>query len=200
LLCALRGPALDNDTKLYRELNESTATDRWLEGFDPNIKRVLIEDGERRDYWSTAASFFHGAESLREIVLEKSGCDLFQREYAMMFLYRHSVELFLKQAIHQKVAGHNLEQLLNKLVIQIKDEYKEDISSGWFAAEIRELSKIDPTAQGFRYPEDRRGNPPLTSSFFMDLEDLGKRMKSLYSVFFNMRVASGGFASNTKST
>lgn len=64
---------MHQDNSLYRELNDSTATERWLEGFDLNTKRVLIGDGERSDNWSMAVSCFHGAESLRKFVLEIRG-------------------------------------------------------------------------------------------------------------------------------
>jgi len=171
-----------------------------LEGLDYDVKRVLIGDGEGGNHWSMAVSFFHGAESLREIVLRKSGYDLFRREYAMMFLYRHSIELFLKHALRHGTRGHNLERLLKDLVRQIEEEHNIDISHGWFANEIRELSKVDPTAQGFRYSHDVNGNPALTTSFFVDLEDLGKRMKSLYSVFLHMSLARGDFTSSESGT
>lgn len=191
---------MDNDKRLYRELNDSTATERWLEGLDFDVKRVLIGDGERANCWSMAVSFFHGAESLREVVLQKFGYDLFQREYAMMFLYRHAIELFLKHALRHRARGHNLERLLEDLMRQIEDEHNIDISHGWFANEIRELSKVDPIAQGFRYSHDIHGEPALGTSFFVDLEDLGKRMQSLYSVFLQMSVAHGYLTNNEKGT
>jgi hypothetical protein len=189
-----------DDNKLYRELNEATATERWLEGLDFTVKRVLIGDAKHDDHWSMAVSFFHGAECLRDAILKNSGYDLFQREYAMMFLYRHSIELFLKRALGHPTHGHNLERLLNSLVQQVKGGYNIDISHGWFADEIRELSKVDPTAQGFRYSHDIHGNPALTTSYSVDLEDLGKRMGSLYSVFLHMSIARGDFTSNENGT
>lgn len=189
-----------NNNKLYRELNESTATERWLEGLDFTVKRVLIGNPEHDNHWSMAVSFFQGAECLRDIVLKNSGYDLFQREYAMMFLYRHSIELFLKHALGHAAYGHNLEGLLNNLVQQVKQDYNIDISHGWFANEIRELSKVDPTAQGFRYSHDIHGNPALATSYFVDLEDLGKRMTSLYNVFLHMSIARGDFTNNESGT
>ena len=191
---------MSDDKKLYRELTDSTATERWLEGSDLGVRRVLIGDGERGNHWSMAVSFFHGAESLREIVVQKSGYDLFQREYAMMFLYHHSIELFLKHALRHRTSGRNLERLLAALVQEIRDEHNIDVSNGWFANEIRELSKVDPTAQGFRYSHDIHGNPALATSFFVDLEDLGKRMSSLYSIFLHMSIARGDFTNKENGT
>ena len=190
----------NSDKKLYRELNKSTATERWLEGLDFNAKRILIGDSEQASHWSMAVSFFHGAESLRKIIVQRIGYDLFQREYAMMFLYRHSIELFLKHALRHETRGHNIERLLNDLIHQIEGEQNFDISHGWFANDIRELSKVDPTAQGFRYSHDIHGNSALETSYFVDLEDLGKRMSLIYSVFLNMSIARGDLYSNGKVT
>jgi len=191
---------LKDDSALFRELNDATAIDRYLEGLDFTLKRALLGDGERANHWSMAVSFFHGADSLREIISERHGYDLHKREYAMMFLYRHSIELFLKHAINSDTRGHNLERLLGELVEQIKRDHHLDISQGWFANEIRELSKVDPTAQGFRYSHDTSGNPALASRYFVNVDDLGKRMSSLYSAFLHMGMIRGDFTSDNVGT
>jgi len=191
---------MHKDNGLYCKLNNTTATERWLEDFDLNVKRVLIGKDECNDNWSMAVSFFHGAESLRKFVLQQSGYDLFRREYPMMFLYRHSIELFLKHALMDTFRSHNLKILLDKLVHQIKEKYKIDVSESWFANEIRELSNVDPTAQGFRYSHNINGDPALASNYFVDLEDLGKRMQSLYSIFLQISLARGDFSDKGNGT
>lgn len=187
---------MNDDDRLFRALNDKTATDRWIESLDFTKKLVLIKSGDRLTQWSIAVSFFEAAESLREILLSFHGHDLFQREFPMLYLYRHSIELFLKDALNQNAKGHNLSSLLGKLVEQIKQQYNVDVSAGWFANEIRHLSEIDPTSQGFRYSHKVDAGPALADSYIFDFEDLGKRMRTLYDVFLRMRIARGGFNNN----
>jgi hypothetical protein len=187
---------MHDDERLFRALNDETAIVRWLESLDYSKKLVLIERGDRLTQWSIAVSFFEAAESLREIVLSFHGNDLFRREFPMLYLYRHSIELFLKDTLNQKENGHNLSGLLGKLVEQIKQQHNVDVSAGWFASEIRHLSEIDPTSQGFRYSHKIDTSPAIADSYILDIEDLGKRMRSLYDVFRGMRLARGKFNNN----
>ncbi|MEM1262474.1 MAG: hypothetical protein AAGH76_08760 [Pseudomonadota bacterium] len=184
---------MDKTKNLYRALSDSTATEQWLES-DLLQTRVLFDDQQPFGSWEMAVAFFHGADSLREQLQEQhQGYDLFRREYPMMFLYRHALELFLKHALQQPAHGHSLANLLNLFVVEVQERYDEDISRSWFVTEIRELSEIDPIGQSFRYSSQRDGKPALTSAFFLDLEDLGKRMFALYSVSLHMGLAGGAF-------
>jgi len=63
-----------------------------------------------------------------------------------------------------------------------------DIANGWFAHKIAELSKIDPSAQSFRYPMSLSGDPPLASDYFVNVKVWGETMDNIATVFFNLHM------------
>jgi hypothetical protein len=70
---------------------------------------------------------------------------------------RHSLELYLKAAIHdwdgpKRGNGHDLAPLINRLKADLKDRYRAaDIKR--LSVFLREFSEFDPKAMVFRFPD-----------------------------------------------
>jgi len=126
--------------------------------------------------------------------------------YPIIFLYRHYMELKLKEIIlHSweflKISrpfpeGHKVYELWNicrNCLIEIDKqvdpgfaqsrEYVEQITGGYDAlqADINRFAEIDPDSQHFRYPVDKHGNPitidnKLLAKLQRELPELVKRI------------------------
>lgn len=169
--------------KLFRELTDATATDLFLEGFCEIGETVLVGKNDVGDHYSMATSFFQAATELKEIILKNSGLHIFRYEYPMFFLYRHSLELFIKSVIPSPTKGHNIEKLLHEFVNHIKTVHRVDISKGWFVQSMEDFSKIDPAGQSFRYPRGLTGNSALAGDYIVNVKAWGETMSKMALVF-----------------
>jgi hypothetical protein len=120
------------------------------------------------------AGYKRAAELLIEHVLnDKAGFDTLI--YPILFLYRQCLELQLKSLIKNgsclldspKAAPttHNLTNLwgdCKKILEKIFDGNDDQRSLKEIGKIIIQLSKIDPSAQAFRYPKDINGNESLS--------------------------------------
>lgn len=104
--------------------------------------------------------------------------------YPIIFLYRHYIELILKEIILNNweylgisqsfPEGHNIYKLwkicrqnmqeADKLVdpgFAESEEYQKEIIQAYDAleADLSKFAEIDPDSQSFRYPVDSKGNP-----------------------------------------
>jgi hypothetical protein len=91
------------------------------------------------------------------------------------YLYRHHLELMLKELVHLGIhlgslkdcegilGGHNLHKLWNKAKQLIKEVWPDSPNDDLNAVEKRilEFHKLDPTGQAFRYARDKDGAPHL---------------------------------------
>jgi hypothetical protein len=98
--------------------------------------------------------------------------DLF---FPVAYLYRHHLELMLKELVHLGVrlgslngcedilVDHNLHKLWNKSKQLIKEVWPDSSDDDLKAVEqmILEFHKLDPTGQAFRYARDRNGSSHL---------------------------------------
>ena len=110
--------------------------------------------------------------------------DLF---FPVAYLYRHHLELMLKELVRLGVrlssldgcedmlGKHNLHKLWNKSKQLIKEVWPDSPDDDLKAVEqmILEFHKLDPTGQAFRYARDKKGNPQLQDMpQRIDLENL----------------------------
>jgi len=101
----------------------------------------------------------------------------------IVFLYRHHLELAVKQLLREcgtrlgrdvvLPMHHRLDELWRFCLSMLAE-----VSPGITAAEevaqttrlFDELCRVDPTSQAFRYPEDHQGNPSLSGVGEIELE------------------------------
>lgn len=114
--------------------------------------------------------------------------------FAVVFLYRHAIELRLKVTLRDvcdlsrtelppAMFGHDLVALWQP-VIQfftklVKNKVDDEVE--WLGEIIAELSRVDTRAQSFRYHRDRRGQEQLENlPATLSIADVGKKLRSCY--------------------
>lgn len=179
---------MEEKKRLFRELTDETANEIWLEEFSKIGETIMVGSNHISENYNMAISFFLAAKELEKIVLKHLGIHLFQYEYPMLFLYRHSLELFLKSNILGRNKSHNLNDLLEEFIKQTNESHNVDISNGWFAKSIREFSKIDPLGQSFRYPQKLTGGPTITGSFVFNVIEWCEKSTQICNVFVHLNI------------
>src|SRR4030095_3076763 len=123
--------------------------------------------------------------------------------YPILFLYRHALELYLKDIVYRGaqllglisdekpnteklLTNHKLIRLLPTIEAIFRAvEWKWDFEvSGLksfddFADLIREIEKIDPQSYRFRYPVNTTGEAALSKHFVVNVVNFGKKMDSV---------------------
>jgi hypothetical protein len=104
--------------------------------------------------------------------------------YPILALYRHHLELELKYATRYYSRDANLRgwltekhslialwQKLSEIYPRFGEWASEECTKACFAL-LSEFDGHDPNSQGFRYPEDKRGDPTLIQLSVIDLRSL----------------------------
>jgi hypothetical protein len=108
--------------------------------------------------------------------------------YPIFFLYRHALELYLKdalprqrrEALRQSRQGHDLQAIIREFEAFLSEE-----SRGALPAHVRDdlltLAAMDPDGQGFRYTDTSRGGqrPPLPGEYWVALDDLRRLIEAV---------------------
>lgn len=114
--------------------------------------------------------------------------------FAVVFLYRHAIELRLKVALRDvcylsrtehppAMNGHDLIALWRPVIEFFTKlaKSKVDPETQWLGEVIAELNRVDARAQSFRYHRDRRGEEQLTElPKTLSIADVGEKLRSCY--------------------
>jgi hypothetical protein len=101
-------------------------------------------------------------------------------QFPIFYLYRHALELYLKDALPQSRWGHSLAPLIHEF-----EEFLREERRGAVPAHVREdlltLAAMDPDGQSFRYTDTSRGErrPPLPGEYWVALHDLRQLMETV---------------------
>ena len=115
--------------------------------------------------------------------------------YPLIFLFRHFLELRLKEIIaaSKQLANHDLELVKNHNLMQLWNQFKKQL----LAIEpdttdqeelknierlLNEYHAIDPNSESFRYPTDRNDNPSLNLNT-VDLENFANVIEKMMYFF-----------------
>jgi len=100
----------------------------------------------------------------------------------VLYLYRHSVELFLKAAMGEAAKTHSLDRLADEFAAFVKKRFDADVPE-WIVARMRELGTIDPNSTAFRYSQNydksARRDVPIGREYHIDLLHLESAMMAL---------------------
>lgn len=160
-----------------------TSADDWQNNARVNWKRDQIE--------LFAIGYKEAADILVNEVF-KSRCALDFLIYPIVFLYRHYIELRLKEIIQEgrKIIAepgnfpmhHRLLELWQnaKPILENVFENETDIPDYKFIENIiTEFSKFDPESFLFRYPIDKQGNNTLSGLTHINVRHLAEIMAKL---------------------
>lgn len=126
--------------------------------------------------------YFDAANQLIENI-QKQRCEDYRLVYPVLFLYRHALELMLKDSICSKSNHHKLNNLADDYAKYIQEKYKQNVPS-WVMKRIKEFAAIDPTSTAFRYAEDKYNGQtdfsPVDDDTYVDVMHLKRVMDVLY--------------------
>jgi hypothetical protein len=144
----------------------------WLEGDEIAFRLQEPASVLPADLASYARAYRTGAETLHEIaVTSEAGKELL---FPIAFLWRHYLELTLKRILLQLDGGsirngllrsHDLLWLWDQAERTFREAWPEAKEHGWIRRLLAEFQKLDPRADGFRYPISRKGKPTQASRF-----------------------------------
>lgn len=89
---------------------------------------------------------------LVESILQNQSED-YRLAYPALFLYRHSLELLLKEVIGSRSPQHDLRTLTAAFEEVVQERFNQPVPS-WFKDRMMELAAIDPGSTAFRYGEN----------------------------------------------
>lgn len=143
-----------------------------------------------------AKSYRMAADKLAQSMLE-NGFRVYE-PLPILFLYRHSLELYLKSIINQSKIIIEYDNYINKLNNELRDMPRNthalealfeavkkivhlvfsDVESRAFDSNcgefISELLELDPKSENFRYPYDTKGKTTVTKEKHLSLEGISE--------------------------
>lgn len=151
-----------------------------------------------RDFGVFARGYSLAASSLAEDLLSRAGFADFEA-YPVVFLYRHSLELYLKNVIYQSalLAGfrfmdgvdsrlhntHDLVSLSEAAAELLRRLFPQDYGLEVFCEEMlavsQDFSGIDGDSFAYRYPIDTQGRPSTPRGQSLNLAALCSVMENL---------------------
>jgi hypothetical protein len=178
---------------------------------DKNFVISFTQD-PRDDFGAFAEGYSHAASTLAESLLSKTGFPD-SDAYPVVFLYRHSLELYLKNIIYKAAlvmafmdmaridtalyTNHNLTVLSETATKILQTLLPQDASLRQFAKETMkissEFSDIDAGSYSYRYPVDTKGRPSTRPNQVVSLGALHRTMsdflEKMDTLDFGLQVA-----------
>lgn len=132
---------------------------------------TLIGGMAMRDLPHVAKAYKAAADELLALALSKY--EPHELDYPIMFLYRHSLELYLKALLHTPPGNHDLLALVGLL----EKQFGSNVAP-WIANRIRDFHAIDQMSAMFRYADG-----PSSSELWVDFHQLKHVMDKLVAAF-----------------
>lgn len=169
--------------------------DQARQEFDALTQTAYFGSIRRGTFFSYAIAYHEAADRLAQSINDVYSSD--QIIIPIVFLYRHSVELMLKDLLIErdkqlgrlKEYGHGIRSLWQKLKPLLQEIYPPPEKSREIEAVeacLMELSEIDESSESFRYPVYRDYNPTLKNNQYLnrlqyiDVQHLADKMASLH--------------------
>ncbi len=161
---------------------------------------ALLNSGNlANDFYKYAEDFFNAAESVIHYLCEEAAerediakLDLWY--FAMVYMYRQSIELLLKANIfkivisendRKKIIGnvrHDLKQGYDKL-LELKDlEEADNANANWLRKYLADISRIDKESDMFRYPFSNNLNVLFDKQTHISLVATHDNMNKAYNI------------------
>ena len=138
---------------------EESMTRPLFEEPGPHIERVDAWSGpqgfllggmaENADRLSIAQDYMEAAYVLTESI-KKGDWEDYRLANPVLFLYRHSIELFLKGVMDETRKIHRLADLADGFAEFVRQRYGKDVPS-WITLRLKEVAAVDPNSTTFRY-------------------------------------------------
>jgi hypothetical protein len=190
-----------SNDQMYRPLFEEPTVDIERDHPLDSPFGFLIGGMANISYSQLGQQYFDAAILLTERV-EQGDVEDYRLANPVLFLFRHSVELFLKAAMGDSEKTHNLDVLAHRFEAFIEHEF-DAIVPEWIVLRIKELASIDPSSTSFRYGEtyDKAAQTtvPISGEFHVDLQHFRSGMLALNSALVGV-VAAVALGEGTSAT
>lgn len=135
--------------------------------------------------------YFRAANLLVERIQDRRVAD-HEIAYPVLFLYRHAMELMVKAILTKpSYTHHRLDALADDLSSFVDEKYGQKVPD-WIIGRLKELARIDPTSQAFRYGEDKFGpgpeRRPVPAETYVRVMELHQTMNRLYEALQQARL------------
>jgi hypothetical protein len=134
---------------------------------------------EFADLYFLAVSYKTAGDALVDSAIENDNAH--ELIYPIIYNYRHSIELYLKDSITNRKANHSLTTPLEELKQNLQETLHVAIPE-WFENTILAFSQYDPKGVSFRYG----GNLPEYETF-VDIHHLKQLIRLLGKAFQAIR-------------
>lgn len=159
---------------------------------------ISFSKNPKNDFGIFAKGYFNAASKMANILLTKNHFSDYEA-YPILFLYRHALELFLKNIIYKSSLillfkginditprlynNHNLiilSEISSKILMKL---FRNDKSIFDLSHKISnicfEFSEIDPNSYSYRYPIDKKGNYSTKHHQVVNLESICSELNEL---------------------
>ncbi len=178
---------------------------------NPSNFSISFSKNPRNDFGIFAKGYFKSAESLKETLLSQNQFSDYEA-YPIVFLYRHSFELYLKNIIYSTILlstfkglseidlklynFHTLKPLAEKATKILKTLFANDRDLINFSKKIvkvaKEFDEIDPDSYSYRYPINTKGEYSTKPNQIVNLEsfssELGELLTNLGVIDFGIDI------------
>lgn len=150
--------------------------DEWSEplGF-------LVGGAANQRYQHLGQQYFNAANHLVECIKHQDVADC-EVANPVLYLYRHSIELFLKSIMKGAAKTHSLDTLAEEYRTFIKEQF-DAVCPEWIISRMKELGAIDPNSTAFRYNmnynKSTKSDSPVDGEFHVNLHHLQSAMTAL---------------------
>lgn len=170
--------------------------DLFRSGTNYKLNACVGENGGPYTYLDYSRGYFMAANNqLSSILNDSAYIDILI--YPLCYTYRHAIELSLKylakvlplvlETNSEIKQTHKLDdnwQIIRPGITALRHRLNKDLANVEFVDKIlADFLSIDPTAEIFRFPENKKGNLHLQHISLINVEVLGSQMHHLSSVF-----------------
>ena len=144
------------------------------EGLDETWTHGILYCGSKAgEHLAVARAYKLAVETMIDAALESN--EAHEYDYPILFLCRHTLELYLKRLGEVDKRTHDLKSCLH----MIENKYKQPIR-GMVRVWIEEFAEIDKEGTAFRYDDDEK---PRYFELWVDLRQLKAAMRELCRMF-----------------
>lgn len=123
---------------------------------------------------------FYNAAILLLAAIKRNELEDYKLTNPALYLFRHSVELMLKEIIGGENIGHKLDVLAARFAATLKSKTGQEVPI-WFMNRLKEFAEIDPSSTAFRYSENsiRGKRVPVEGEIYVSLSYLEEIMNAM---------------------
>lgn len=144
---------------------------------------LVISLSESTDLYFIANSYKNAGDVLVESAIENYNA--YELIYPIIYNYRHSIELYLKDSVTNRKINHSLIDPLDELKETLYTEFQATLPD-WFERTVIAFNEYDPKGTSFRY-----GGTLPEYETFVDLMHLKNLMAQLGKAFQMIRSKRG---------